>query len=119
MIPYSLHLSFPCFFSGSEDGTMVWALRLKATLDRSRRLTEEYSEALLQIFPPKVQVWLLTFPLFYFAFMLWRSYNYAYIQQYNLSSDGVYIYIHKLLPLSIPRILNILLESTMYPLIFF
>ncbi|XP_052189149.1 phosphoglucan, water dikinase, chloroplastic isoform X2 [Diospyros lotus] len=41
---------------GNEDGKMIWALRLKATLDRSRRLTEEYSEALLQIFPPKVEV---------------------------------------------------------------
>ncbi|KAL6000505.1 Phosphoglucan, water dikinase, chloroplastic [Asimina triloba] len=40
---------------GDEDGKTVWGLRLKATLDRSRRLTEEYSEALLQIFPPKVQ----------------------------------------------------------------
>ncbi|KAK3204499.1 hypothetical protein Dsin_018545 [Dipteronia sinensis] len=41
---------------GSEDGLRIWALRLKATLDRARRLTEEFSEALLQIFPPKVQV---------------------------------------------------------------
>ncbi|CAI0469612.1 unnamed protein product [Linum tenue] len=41
---------------GAEDGKMIWALRLKATLDRARRLTEEYSEALLQIFPPKVQI---------------------------------------------------------------
>ncbi|KAK4341488.1 hypothetical protein RND71_039989 [Anisodus tanguticus] len=41
---------------GSEDGKTIWALRLKATLDRSRRLTEEYSETLLQIFPEKVQV---------------------------------------------------------------
>ncbi|KAE8658422.1 Phosphoglucan [Hibiscus syriacus] len=41
---------------GSEDGKRIWALRLKATLDRTRRLTEEYSEALLQIFPQKVQV---------------------------------------------------------------
>ncbi|XP_042489623.1 phosphoglucan, water dikinase, chloroplastic-like isoform X2 [Macadamia integrifolia] len=41
---------------GSEDGKIIWALRLKATLDRARRLTEEYSEALLQIFPPKVQI---------------------------------------------------------------
>ncbi|CAM8918101.1 unnamed protein product [Rhodiola kirilowii] len=41
---------------GSEDGKTIWALRLKATLDRSRRLTEEYSEALLQIFPEKVQI---------------------------------------------------------------
>ncbi|KAJ8530799.1 hypothetical protein K7X08_023680 [Anisodus acutangulus] len=41
---------------GSEDGKTIWALRLKATLDRSRRLTEEYSETLLQIFPEKVQI---------------------------------------------------------------
>lgn len=41
---------------GSEDGKIIWLLRLKATLDRARRLTEEYSEALLQIFPPKVEV---------------------------------------------------------------
>ncbi|KAJ6680380.1 PHOSPHOGLUCAN WATER DIKINASE CHLOROPLASTIC [Salix purpurea] len=41
---------------GSEDGQIVWALRLKATLDRARRLTEEYSEALLQIFPQRVQM---------------------------------------------------------------
>jgi phosphoglucan,water dikinase len=41
---------------GSEDGKTIWALRLKATLDRSRRLTEEYSEALLQLFPEKVQI---------------------------------------------------------------
>ncbi|KAL5542836.1 hypothetical protein UlMin_010546 [Ulmus minor] len=41
---------------GSEDGKIIWALRLKATLDRARRLTEEYSEALLEIFPQKVQM---------------------------------------------------------------
>ncbi|XP_043719227.1 phosphoglucan, water dikinase, chloroplastic-like [Telopea speciosissima] len=41
---------------GSEDGKIIWALRLKATLDRARRLTEEYSEVLLQIFPQKVQI---------------------------------------------------------------
>ncbi|OVA01660.1 Carbohydrate binding module family 20 [Macleaya cordata] len=41
---------------GSEDGKTIWALRLKATLDRSRRLTEEYSEALLRIFPHRVQI---------------------------------------------------------------
>uniref|UniRef100_A0A6N2MRY1 Uncharacterized protein n=2 Tax=Salix viminalis TaxID=40686 RepID=A0A6N2MRY1_SALVM len=41
---------------GSEDGKIIWALRLKATLDRARRLTEDYSEALLQIFPQRVQV---------------------------------------------------------------
>eukprot|EP00262_Sarcandra_glabra_P011298 TRINITY_DN2713_c0_g1_i2.p1 TRINITY_DN2713_c0_g1~~TRINITY_DN2713_c0_g1_i2.p1 ORF type:complete len:1245 (-),score=236.50 TRINITY_DN2713_c0_g1_i2:241-3843(-) len=40
---------------GNEDGKTIWALRLKATLDRSRRLTEEYSEVLLQIFPHKVE----------------------------------------------------------------
>ncbi|PHU14035.1 hypothetical protein BC332_15240 [Capsicum chinense] len=40
---------------GSEDGKTIWALRLKATLGRNRRLTEEYSETLLQIFPEKVQ----------------------------------------------------------------
>ncbi|XP_057957184.1 phosphoglucan, water dikinase, chloroplastic [Malania oleifera] len=41
---------------GREDGKIIWALRLKATLDRARRLTEEYSEALLQMFPGKVQI---------------------------------------------------------------
>ncbi|XP_065861529.1 phosphoglucan, water dikinase, chloroplastic isoform X3 [Euphorbia lathyris] len=41
---------------GSEDGKVIWALRLKATLDRARRLTEEYSESLLQIFPQNVQM---------------------------------------------------------------
>ncbi|XP_050236543.1 phosphoglucan, water dikinase, chloroplastic isoform X2 [Mercurialis annua] len=40
---------------GSEDGKLIWALRLKATLDRARRLTEEYSESLLQIFPQRVE----------------------------------------------------------------
>ncbi|XP_074574253.1 phosphoglucan, water dikinase, chloroplastic [Curcuma longa] len=40
---------------GSEEGKYIWSLRLKATLDRTRRLTEEYSDALLQIFPDKVQ----------------------------------------------------------------
>ncbi|EEC69133.1 hypothetical protein OsI_38056 [Oryza sativa Indica Group] len=41
---------------GCEDGKYIWSLRLKATLDRARRLTEEYSEALLSIFPEKVMV---------------------------------------------------------------
>ncbi|KAL7616018.1 hypothetical protein Lser_V15G02690 [Lactuca serriola] len=41
---------------GSEDGKRIWALRIKATLDRSKRLIDEYSEALLQIFPPKVEI---------------------------------------------------------------
>ncbi|PWZ44952.1 Phosphoglucan, water dikinase, chloroplastic [Zea mays] len=43
-------------FEGNEDGKYIWALRLKATLDRTGRLTEEYSEALLSIFPEKVKV---------------------------------------------------------------
>uniref|UniRef100_A0A7N2M8Q6 Uncharacterized protein n=1 Tax=Quercus lobata TaxID=97700 RepID=A0A7N2M8Q6_QUELO len=34
---------------------MIWALRLKATPGKARRLTEEFSEPLLQIFPQKVQ----------------------------------------------------------------
>ncbi|KAL3839958.1 hypothetical protein ACJIZ3_024549 [Penstemon smallii] len=41
---------------GNENGKSVWGLRLKATLDRAKRLTEEYSEALLHIFPQKVQI---------------------------------------------------------------
>ncbi|XP_021805227.1 phosphoglucan, water dikinase, chloroplastic [Prunus avium] len=41
---------------GSEDGKIIWGLRHKATLDRARRLTEEYSEAFLQIFPQNVQI---------------------------------------------------------------
>eukprot|EP00252_Welwitschia_mirabilis_P027781 TRINITY_DN9640_c0_g1_i1.p1 TRINITY_DN9640_c0_g1~~TRINITY_DN9640_c0_g1_i1.p1 ORF type:complete len:685 (-),score=156.34 TRINITY_DN9640_c0_g1_i1:251-2017(-) len=38
-----------------EDGITIWALRLKATLDRARRLAELYSDTLLEIFPNKVQ----------------------------------------------------------------
>ncbi|GAA0164916.1 kinase [Lithospermum erythrorhizon] len=41
---------------GLENGKTMWVLRLKATLDRARRLTEEYSEALLEIFPQKVEI---------------------------------------------------------------
>lgn len=41
---------------GGESGKTIWALRLKATIDRCRRLTDEYSEAVLQIFPQKVQI---------------------------------------------------------------
>ncbi|XP_048496016.1 phosphoglucan, water dikinase, chloroplastic isoform X2 [Beta vulgaris subsp. vulgaris] len=41
---------------GNEESKRIWALRLKATLDRSRRLTEEYSDSLLEIFPQKVQM---------------------------------------------------------------
>jgi hypothetical protein len=48
--------AFRVIYVGSEDGKYIWALRLKATLDRARRLTEEYSEALLSIFPENVKV---------------------------------------------------------------
>ncbi|KAL5066613.1 hypothetical protein RYX36_017500 [Vicia faba] len=41
---------------GNEDGKKIWTLRLKATLDRSKRLTEEYTEELLKIFPQKVEI---------------------------------------------------------------
>ncbi|XP_027165798.1 phosphoglucan, water dikinase, chloroplastic [Coffea eugenioides] len=41
---------------GGENGKTIWALRLKATIDRCRRLADEYSEAVLQIFPQKVQI---------------------------------------------------------------
>lgn len=51
---------------GSEDGKYIWALRLKATLDRARRFTEEYSEALLSIFPDKVQVDSIAFSFSFF-----------------------------------------------------
>jgi phosphoglucan, water dikinase len=44
------------FLPGNEDGKKIWTLRLKATLDRSKRLTEEYTEELLKIFPQKVEV---------------------------------------------------------------
>ncbi|GLJ26894.1 hypothetical protein SUGI_0526130 [Cryptomeria japonica] len=40
---------------GKEDGITIWALRLKATLDRARRLAEAYSDSLLQLFPERVQ----------------------------------------------------------------
>ena len=43
-------------FLGNEDGKTIWTLRLKATLDRSKRLTDEYTEELLKIFPQKVEV---------------------------------------------------------------
>ncbi|KAJ4872805.1 hypothetical protein Rs2_45532 [Raphanus sativus] len=41
---------------GEENGKTIWAMRLKATLDRARRLTSEYSDLLLQIFPPNVEI---------------------------------------------------------------
>jgi phosphoglucan,water dikinase len=47
---------YSLFPPGNEDGKKIWTLRLKATLDRSKRLTEEYTEELLKIFPQKVEV---------------------------------------------------------------
>ncbi|KAJ4887966.1 hypothetical protein Rs2_27714 [Raphanus sativus] len=41
---------------GEENGKTIWAMRLKATLDRARRLTSEYSDLLLHIFPPNVEI---------------------------------------------------------------
>ncbi|KAJ0232378.1 Phosphoglucan [Hirschfeldia incana] len=41
---------------GEENGKTIWAMRLKATLDRARRLTSEYSDLLLQIFPLNVEI---------------------------------------------------------------
>ncbi|KAL0856219.1 hypothetical protein Bca101_061372 [Brassica carinata] len=46
----------PYFHKGEEDGKTIWAMRLKASLDRARRLTAEYSDLLLQIFPPNVEI---------------------------------------------------------------
>lgn len=52
----NFHVKCTPFVSGNEDGKTIWTLRLKATLDRSKRLTDEYTEELLKIFPQKVQV---------------------------------------------------------------
>eukprot|EP00249_Psilotum_nudum_P024562 c29221_g1_i1 orf=269-3925(-) len=38
-----------------EERTIVWALRLKATLDRARRLSESYSDTLLYLYPKHVK----------------------------------------------------------------
>lgn len=54
--PIILQFSSCFIHEASEDGKTIWGLRHKATLDRARRLTEEYSEALLQLFPQNVQV---------------------------------------------------------------
>lgn len=54
---YTLRTLKSIFAAGDDDGKTIWALRLKATLDRTRRITEEYSEILLQIFPQNVQVY--------------------------------------------------------------
>lgn len=40
---------------GNENGIIIWALRVKATLDRAHRLAEAYSDSLLQVFPTRVQ----------------------------------------------------------------
>ncbi|KAI5077777.1 hypothetical protein GOP47_0007601 [Adiantum capillus-veneris] len=38
-----------------EDGARIWALRLKATIERARRLSESFSDTLLQIYPNNVE----------------------------------------------------------------
>lgn len=40
---------------GVEEDKKMWALRLKATLDRARRMAETYSDTLLQLFPARVE----------------------------------------------------------------
>ncbi|KAG6548416.1 hypothetical protein Mapa_009902 [Marchantia paleacea] len=40
---------------GLEDDLRSWALRLKATLDRTRRLAETYTDTLLQLFPTRAE----------------------------------------------------------------
>jgi hypothetical protein len=47
-------------FTGNEDGTRIWALRVKATIERARRLSEAFSDLLLQIYPKNVEVILST-----------------------------------------------------------
>ncbi|MCO5613028.1 hypothetical protein L7F22_067302 [Adiantum nelumboides] len=37
-----------------EDGVRIWALRLKATIERARRLSESFSDTLLQLYPANV-----------------------------------------------------------------
>lgn len=54
-------LILPCFallklWQYFEGGTRIWGLRLKATIHRAQRLTEDYSEALFYTFPQKVEV---------------------------------------------------------------
>lgn len=38
-----------------EDGARIWALRLKATIERARRISESFSDTLLQIYPKNVE----------------------------------------------------------------
>ena len=42
--------------TGNEDGIRIWALRVKATIERARRLSETFSDLLLQIYPKNVEV---------------------------------------------------------------
>ncbi|MCO5596749.1 hypothetical protein L7F22_050818 [Adiantum nelumboides] len=37
-----------------EDGVRIWALRLKATIERARRISESFSDTLLQLYPNNV-----------------------------------------------------------------
>eukprot|EP00850_Spirogloea_muscicola_P003513 SM000014S00301 [mRNA] locus=s14:501177:507786:- [translate_table: standard] len=41
---------------GAEADVREWALRLKATLDRTRRLSESYTESALQIYPDRAEM---------------------------------------------------------------
>ncbi|KAL2649665.1 hypothetical protein R1flu_017793 [Riccia fluitans] len=40
---------------GPQEDIKSWALRLKATLDRTRRLAESYTDSLLQLFPERAE----------------------------------------------------------------
>ncbi|CAM6112841.1 unnamed protein product [Calypogeia fissa] len=40
---------------GIEEDTKMWAQRLKATLDRTRRLAETYTDTLLQLYPKRAE----------------------------------------------------------------
>ncbi|KAL2503505.1 Phosphoglucan [Abeliophyllum distichum] len=84
---------------GSEDGKRIWGLRLKATLDRAKRLTEEYSEALLQIFPQNVQILGKAFGIPYNSM---RTYAEAEIRA------GVIFQVSKLSTLLLKAVRNIL-----------
>ncbi|GBG79977.1 hypothetical protein CBR_g30239 [Chara braunii] len=40
---------------GKEEDTRMWALRLKATLERAKRLAESYSDSILEIYPKRCE----------------------------------------------------------------
>ncbi|KAL3702008.1 hypothetical protein R1sor_020030 [Riccia sorocarpa] len=40
---------------GPQEDIKSWALRIKATLDRTRRLAESYTDSLLQLFPERAE----------------------------------------------------------------